>query len=202
VSNSTALLLLGAAWLVIGLAASIVMARRGHDAWVWGVLGALLGPLVIPLAVAAIRREQAAQREVVTLESGALGAGPVSVLVGVDGSADARRAAQAAVDLLGPRLGRVTLATVLDYDVADRVSAPDRAGANAVVAETAEELRGVDARTVVLVGRPADALLRYASEASVDLVAIGARGRGLSEAVLGSVAAQLIRASKVPILVA
>ena len=43
-------------WLTIGVITAFVMARRGHDPWPWGVLGATLGPIVVPVAVAATRR--------------------------------------------------------------------------------------------------------------------------------------------------
>jgi hypothetical protein len=41
------------------------------------------------------------------------------VLVGLDGSAEAAAALGAALDLLGPRLGRLTLVTVTDLDASD-----------------------------------------------------------------------------------
>ena len=46
---------------------------------------------------------------------------------------------------------------------------------------------------MVLEGKPADALVECARANGVDLVAVGRRGRGLSQAVLGSVATQLNR---------
>jgi nucleotide-binding universal stress UspA family protein len=61
---------------------------------------------------------------------------------------------------------------------------------------------GASPTTVVLTGRPADALIGYAKHHDVDLVAIGARGRGLSETIVGSVAEQLVRAPDVLVLVA
>jgi nucleotide-binding universal stress UspA family protein len=61
---------------------------------------------------------------------------------------------------------------------------------------------GASPTTVVLTGRPADALIGYAKRHDVDLVAIGARGRGLSETIVGSVAEQLVRAPDVLVLVA
>ena len=56
--------------------------------------------------------------------------------------------------------------------------------------------------TVILSGRPADALSGYAHRHNTDLIAVGARGKGLSEAALGSVAEQLVRQPDVLVLVA
>ena len=107
------------AWLVIGILSCFVMTRRGHDPWSWGVLGALLGPLVIPLALAAIRREPETSTVVASWHAGQVGRGPISVLVGVDGSVEAAAAACTVVELFGPRLGHLILATVIDFDAAE-----------------------------------------------------------------------------------
>ena len=47
-------------WAFIGVVAAVVMGRRGHAVYPWTVLGVVLGPLVIPLTVSAVRREQSA----------------------------------------------------------------------------------------------------------------------------------------------
>ncbi len=204
-TGTTALFLIASVWLFIGIVSSFVMARRGHDPWAWAVLGSLLGPIVVPLALASGRRERILPRVARTLDEGRSGSGPVSVLVGVDGSSEALLAAERVVALLGARLGLLTLATVIDYDAATSASAPDDVfvrEAHKLLDRVAASIPGVAPRTVVLVGRPADALLEYAAGEEADLVAVGARGRGLSEAVLGSVAAHLIRRRRTPILVA
>jgi nucleotide-binding universal stress UspA family protein len=196
---------LAGVWLAIGIASAIVMGRRGHDPWSWGVLGAVFGPLVVPLAVAVHRRDRRPFEERVLHL--ATGHGPgVSVLVGIDGSPEADAAAEAVMRLLGDRIASVTLATVVDLDAANAIR---ELGGGAYERAARAELDRVAARmlpamttTVVLAGRPADALLSYAERHGMDLVAIGARGRGLSERVLGSVAEQLVRAPNVVTLVA
>jgi hypothetical protein len=55
-SATTALALVMAAWLAIGVVSGITMGRRGHDGFTWMLLGATLGPLVIPLALSTQRR--------------------------------------------------------------------------------------------------------------------------------------------------
>ena len=51
-SATTALAVVMIAWLAIGVATGSFMGWRGHDWFTWGLLGAVLGPLVIPLVVA------------------------------------------------------------------------------------------------------------------------------------------------------
>jgi len=192
-------------WLLTGIVCSWVMARRGHDAFAWGVLGALLGPLVLAPAFVAARGERSANPLVQQVHLGRAGRGPVSVLVGLDGSADSEAAACDVARLFGPQLGRVTLATVVDYDAGERAayrSGSDADDARGLLEDAALLFGEVEPDTVVLAGRPADALLRYAREHGVDLVALGARGRGLSTAVLGSVAERAVRQHDVPVLVA
>ena len=112
-SASTALLVIMYIWLAIGLTTALVMGRMGHDPGTWGVIGAVLGPLVVPVAWVSLRRD-ATNRVVETLALGRSHGGPVNILVGIDGSTDADTAERAAADLLGNRLGRVVLATVVD----------------------------------------------------------------------------------------
>ena len=53
---TTALLTLAATWIGIGVLLALLMGRHGHDPFAWWLLGTLLGPLALPLAVAAERR--------------------------------------------------------------------------------------------------------------------------------------------------
>jgi hypothetical protein len=77
----------------------------------WWYVGAVLGPLALPLAIDAVYREQ--RRPAVTTESAAsTQADGVAVLAGIDGSAASLAAIHAAVALLGDRVDRFTLAAV------------------------------------------------------------------------------------------
>ena len=199
------------AWLVIGIVSCFVMTRRGHDPWSWGVLGALLGPLVIPLALAAIRREGETSTVVASWHAGHVGRGPISVLVGVDGSVEAEAAACRVVELFGPRLGLLMLATVIDFDAAESARSAQEVARSAqeiVSAEAREVLEDpaihvgdFDPDTIVLAGAPADALLEYACDHDIDLLAVGTHGLGLSKAMLGSVPGRLVQQREVPVLV-
>ncbi len=192
-----------ATWLVIGATTGVVMGRRGHAAYAWTFFGAVLGPLVLPLAAVAIRNERDATASLVA--TGAAGRGPVDVLVGIDGSPEASAAARAIVALVADRLGRCTLAWVLDFDTATTgMVRGERERAAAELGRVAALLHAefaVVAETVLLTGRPADALASRCREERFTLMAIGRRGSGASTSLLGSVAGTLAREAPAPVLI-
>jgi nucleotide-binding universal stress UspA family protein len=196
-------LLIGVAWIATGLIVTFVMGRRGHDLFNWGVLGAVFGPLVVFLAIDAARRERETRQAPRQVRPGTVGPGPVQVLVGIDGSPESTAALGHAIDLLGDRIGRLTLAAVIDYDAA-LTSRPWGAqdDAERTLETCAATVVAYDPETIVLAGSPASALLGHATSKDYDLLVIGSRGHGASKAVLGSVAARLIRAPELPVLVA
>jgi hypothetical protein len=55
VSATTAMAIVMLTWLMIGLVTGSIMGRGGHDRFTWWLLGAALGPLVLPLALAVWR---------------------------------------------------------------------------------------------------------------------------------------------------
>lgn len=202
-SRVTVGLLVLVAWAGIGLITSLVMGRRGHAPFSWAVLGVVFGPMAIPLAVSSIRRErEATPRQV---DTGIAGPGPVDVLVGVDGSPEASAALRTVVGLLGERLGRLTIAAVLDFDTAESdMQWGERDRALAELARDADEVEATTGRrpeTQLLAGEPAETLGRFAADERLALLAVGSRGRGLSKLILGSVAAKLAGGSAVPVLI-
>ena len=192
-SFATLVLISAAIWLSIGLALSLVMGHRGHDAFAWLILGTLFGPLGLIFAVEA-RNEEHIRPEVVA-PGWTHGPGPVDVLVGVDGSPESRAALSAATALLGPRLGRLTLATVIPYD-----SGIDRGRTARVELERQAEAAGGGPELELLHGRPGPVLLRFAAERGFDLLVVGTRGAGASKAFLGSTAVDVAESAKVPVL--
>lgn len=177
-----------AAWLATGLTLAVVMGRRGHGAFQWFFLGAVLGPLALPLAWSAIRDEgRAAARP--TAE-GTPSSGSVDVLVGIDGSAEAVDALRAAIRLVGANVGRLTLASVVTFDETSGQARRDEERAAALLEEAASSVEDLDPGRVLLSGQPAGALISHASEEGYDVLAIGRRGRGASKALLGSTAAR------------
>ncbi|WP_101294546.1 universal stress protein [Halegenticoccus soli] len=77
-----------------------------------------------------------------------------------------------------------------------------RAGADAVdrIAERAEAL-GVEVKGEVRHGIPHEEILSYADESGVDLIVMGTHGRsGEAHRILGSVAEEVVRNARVPVL--
>jgi nucleotide-binding universal stress UspA family protein len=205
-SITAALLLIGAAWLVTGVVLALIMGRRGYDPFVWWLLGTLLGPVAVVLALVSTRRRRG--RAPVHPIGGRVEGrveGRVDLLGGLDGSTHAVAALHAALDLLGNRLGRVTLATVLPFGESTQRRL-DSSAARARLKEVAASLvqRGVGGvpAIVLLSGYPPDELERVAIDEGYDLLVVGARGAGLSTALLGSTATTLAARGRVPVLVA
>ena len=62
--------------------------------------------------------------------------------------------------------------------------------------------RGVELSSVLVTGNPWEEIVRVAKSENADLVVMGTHGRrGMSRALLGSVAEQVLRTSTVPVLV-
>jgi nucleotide-binding universal stress UspA family protein len=62
--------------------------------------------------------------------------------------------------------------------------------------------KGINVESVLLEGHPADELIRYAEENEMDIIVMGTLGRtGIDRLLLGSVAGNVVRHSKVPVMV-
>ena len=110
-------LTLAIVWLLVGSLIAFFMARRGHASFTWWVVGVVLGPLAVPIAIAADRRPPGPGR---VIEPGRPGSGPVDVLV------NGRLVARAEV---------VVIAGCYGVRILEVVSAADRAGVVRVIAE-------------------------------------------------------------------
>lgn len=191
------LVLLAATWFAIAVALAVGMGRRGHNGFGWFVLGSVLGPAAVVLARDAGRHGEAFEHAPVRVgEPGIAGSGPVDVLVGYDASSASVAALDAVDALLGERIGRLTVATVVPYG-----------GARDQEREATDRLRRLARRNPhgapqleILHGHPSTALARCAVEDGYQLVAVGTRGAGITKAILGSAASELARDSKVPVL--
>lgn len=199
VTDLWSVLIFIALWLTVGLVtAAWFVIRAGHSHPLWYVVGALLGPLFIPIAV---ERGRPDTRAVDVREGRPVpSSGSLRVLMGVDGSPDSDRALRAVARTLTGTTGNLITATVIS---------PDLVGADA-----AEEVRAVrrflderinslpaglpEPATEVVVGRPADALLEIADEHEVDVLVVGRHG--LRDRFMGSVANDLTRRSRRAVL--
>jgi nucleotide-binding universal stress UspA family protein len=93
---------------------------------------------------------------------------------------------------------------VLDADVIQEAEDAMEAEARRIVIKVARRIAAPDltVQTQVVRGRAATALLDQVSEFKADLIVVGSRGRGPFEsAVLGSVSAEVVDHSQVPVLV-
>lgn len=93
----------------------------------------------------------------------------------------------------------------IEGGAADAWHAAKQAGADDLF-ERAEQIAAeydVNIETAVEYGRPADAIIRYASEHDIDHIILGSHGRsGLSRMLLGSVAEEVVRNSPVSVTIA
>lgn len=193
-SATQILALVVAGWVVTGLVAALLMGRRGHDPFRWWMLGAVFGPLVLVLAIEGVLAEKEAAPA--AIRPGGEGEGPLQVLVGVDGSIESLASLRAVTALLGPRIGRLALATVAPFDGTLPVGEPDR-----ILAEAAAAVAGFHPSTAVLHGEPAHELITLAEREGFDVLVVGNRGRGISKMLMGSVASQLLSTDRVPVMV-
>ena len=64
------------------------------------------------------------------------------------------------------------------------------------------EVKGVNVESILLEGYPSDELIRYADENKMDIVIMGTLGKtGVDRILLGSVAGNLVRHSKISVMV-
>jgi nucleotide-binding universal stress UspA family protein len=193
-SATQILFLVVAGWMAMGLVAALLMGRRGHDPFRWWVLGAVFGPLVLILAIEGVLAER--ESPAATIEQGREGEGPIRVLVGIDGSAESLASLRAVTAVLGPRIGRLTLATVVPFD-----GTLPETDAGQVMIEAARVVADFHPTTVVLHGEPAHELGAFAEREGFDVLVVGNRGRGISRMLTGSVASQLLSTDMVPVMV-
>jgi nucleotide-binding universal stress UspA family protein len=166
----------------------------------WTFLGAVLGPIVVPIVISELRRYGGVPGHVLT--AGSPGTGIVDALVGIDGSPESLAALDGVIRLIGPRLGRLTLAVVMEHGYQQTTAGiEEEKRARGLLEAAAKSVSTVSAETVLLQGRPADALSRHVEREGHNIVAIGSRGRGATKALLGSVASRLARHSPAPVLI-
>ena len=132
-----------------------------------------------------------------------------NILIAADGSDNSLRATQQAADIAALIGGaKVQIVSVIAIDVySDMVYDPIEAHGEAqreIIKDASDILTnaGVDHEIVLLHGRPADEIIRYAEESGTDLLVIGSRGLGaLREFALGSVSHKVLTHAKCPVLV-
>ncbi|WP_040922181.1 universal stress protein [Saccharomonospora xinjiangensis] len=199
------ILIFAVVWAATGLATGLWMMRRGHDAR-WLVISVAMGPLFVPIALERVERRP---RLAASGPGGIPAADPERlreprVLIGVDGSPESEEALATALHLFGSKFETLVLAEVVSYDATGHEGrAADAAFDDAMGRLTATAARlgdAVPASFEVLAGAPGASLRRFAKEQDMDLLIVGRRGRGLAR-LLGSVSADVVAHSSVPVLV-
>lgn len=185
------------AWLLIGMAAGLWMTRRGHDPR-WVYLGALLGPLFVPVAVERVRTDPGAVPGPAPGPHG----DTLRVLVGYDGSPEAEEALRIARRLAEGRAAELLVAEVVPFEAGEDAEGPELARVHARLAELERESLGTPLRGHVLSGPPAASLCAFAQGQDVDLLVVGSRGRGLTRQLVGHIAERVVQKATVPVVVA
>jgi nucleotide-binding universal stress UspA family protein len=192
---TTWLLLFASGWIGGGLFLAMLLGRRGFNSVSWLLIGAVLGPMALPIAWSCVHHDEQLRPTVVATKRRSHGG--VSVLVGFDGSDECRAAIGAMQRALGNRLGRVALATVVPYDDPPE----DERSARSTLEAAGREFEELRADLILVRGRPAKALAEEAAIGGFELLVIGSTGRGRAH-LFGSAAKELLQHSPVPVLVA
>lgn len=132
-----------------------------------------------------------------------------TIVLGLDGSENSKRATPVALELARQNEGRILIAHV-DERMAAKGDMPsvraDEAQISSEIAHEAERIsaEGVQASVetaVVVLGGPAHAIAKIAEEAGADLIVVGTRGHSsVAGLLLGSVTMRLLHIAKRPVL--
>jgi nucleotide-binding universal stress UspA family protein len=135
------------------------------------------------------------------------------IMIATDGSICSRMAANNAIEIARLSGGTVYAVYVVSTDYFSSMAvdldwermreALKKEGVQALNYVTgAGEMEGVKVEPFLLEGHPATELIRYAKEEKMDLIVMGSLGKtGIDRLLLGSVAENMVRHSKVPVLV-
>lgn len=137
-----------------------------------------------------------------------------TILIAIDGSESAHEALEFGLELAEeqgatPFIVHVAPAVeVLPYasfagpapTVPHELDEQDRASLTEALETAARQ--GLDAKTELLVGNPADEIVAFAETINADLIVVGSRGHGaLAGVLLGSVSRRVLHESRRPVLV-
>ncbi|TYL36516.1 universal stress protein [Natronococcus pandeyae] len=123
------------------------------------------------------------------------------VLIATDGSDVAANAATVGISLARTLGATVHALSVVDEQRGDDAARRDRREADAESIATDAADAGRNADSIVRSGRPATEILTCADEIGAGLIVVGTHGRtGIRQVVLGSVALEVIREARQPVL--
>lgn len=134
------------------------------------------------------------------------------IMVATDGSKPARKAIETGIDiakLSGAKIYAVYVVVPTTHSARDfgwEKAAMEHfrnegKRATGFVEETAKAA-GIEVESVLLEGHPADEIVKFAEQNDIEMIAMGTLGKtGLDRFLLGSVAENVVRHSKIPVLV-
>ncbi|QFU83118.1 universal stress protein [Natronorubrum aibiense] len=123
------------------------------------------------------------------------------VLIATDGSDIATDAATVGISIAQAFDATVHALSVVEDGRGDAAKRSEQREADADAVATEAVDAGCAAESVVQTGRPASEILSYVDEADADAIVVGTHGRtGLRQALLGSVALEVIRDARQPVL--
>ncbi len=134
------------------------------------------------------------------------------IMIATDGSKQVEKAVEAAVQLAkitGARLYAVYVIASAGYTPRNfgweeslREILEAEAKKAVTFVEEAGKVSGVKVEPVTLEGHPADRIMKFAEQEDMDLIVMGTLGRtGLDRFLLGSIAENVVRHSKTPVMV-
>jgi len=134
------------------------------------------------------------------------------IMIATDGSKQVEKAVEAAVQLAkitGARLYAVYVIASAGYTPRNfgweeslREILEAEAKKAVTFVEEAGKVSGVKVEPVILEGHPADRIMKFAEQEDMDLIVMGTLGRtGLDRFLLGSIAENVVRHSKTPVMV-
>jgi len=135
------------------------------------------------------------------------------ILIATDGSEYTKRAVEYGIEAAKSTGAKLSSIYVIDTRAYDSLpeSAPieyaylllrkEGEVATEYVADRARAV-GLEAKTIITEGHPAEEIIKYAEENSIDLIVMGTLGKGgVNRLLLGNVADKVTRTSKIPVLV-
>ncbi|QXJ34183.1 universal stress protein [Saccharolobus shibatae] len=134
------------------------------------------------------------------------------ILVGYDGSENAERALDFAIELANKFSARLFVVEVIDLTLfynsgilpplEATKSLEEKAKKDVKKAIEKAKSKGVDAEGITLEGDPAHSILEFAKDNQVDVIIIGSRGLSKVQRIfLGSVSNKIVQESKIPVIV-
>lgn len=195
----TTLVLAVVIWSTVGLLASLIFRRRGHNLLLFAGLGLWLGPIVVPVMRAVVRRQHPVVR---VIREGEVGSGWLDLLVGLDGTEGSMESVRPVIAKLAPGIRRIRIVTALDHETANSPDFFDTDEALEFELEEAALRLGFEQAELAFVSGRADrALVAHAVDEKFDLLLVSTRNHRVFGTLFGSTVYRLARQAHIPVLI-